>query len=323
MLKLLTAKFLLSKLLIFKLFSYKIWLSALPYIKLVLFKANLLLVISCGDPLTDYYNDIKEHGYIPYTTPLKYAGTGSMVGGKPDSLSLVAHPDTCFPSNFAAEHGALRRKDHTQLPKRSKTVVIDTDLHASFLESFQVGNLSIVAGTKFEQVKHMEITYEGIHVVYMDHIALTKYYRSHMDSVCKEYLEKVGFIIQAIAVDKMVFKFFDESKNNIYLDLNNIEEILDLSVDISWDIVNEVSLVINSTKFIGYQLGALRHVDDGLVLFRSSKVRNNKYIFEDVSSLGSIDDDRDPVSSLNDTSSKLKFYYDLEEIESGGLSFTL
>ena len=45
-----------------------------------------------------------------------------------------------------------------------------------------------------------------------------------MDDVCKDWLDKVGFIVQAIKVDEMTFKFYNKSEGEVKINaeiLNN------------------------------------------------------------------------------------------------------
>ena len=45
----------------------------------------------------DYFHEeIARYGYINYTTPLQYAGTGTMIGGSPKTMELIAHPEHVF-----------------------------------------------------------------------------------------------------------------------------------------------------------------------------------------------------------------------------------
>ena len=53
-------------------------------------------LMSCK-PLNFLYKEIKSLGYITYTTPLKDAGPGTLLGGNPKGLKLVAPPEACFP----------------------------------------------------------------------------------------------------------------------------------------------------------------------------------------------------------------------------------
>ena len=119
-----------------------------------------------------------------------------------------------------------------------------------------------------------------VHVEYMDAIQLSQFYREQMSSICKDYLDKVGFIIQAIRIEQMKLQFIRENHQIIDLNLKKVEEILDISSDIDWKIEQNSTLVIDTPKYLGYQLGTLKRDDDGLALYRATKTYNDRFIFE-------------------------------------------
>jgi hypothetical protein len=243
--------------------------------------ASILLMTSCNE--TKFlYKEIQRYGYIPYQVPLESAGPGTIVGGAPKSLSLVAEARTCFPDSVGESETGLRKIDRTTLPKRNYTVRARGRAVFDLINLAGMGNAVVNAGVEFNRVKGIELIMEGAQIEYLDSINLTRFYQGQMDAICKDYLDKVGFIIQAIRVDKLNFKFYSSNGGAIKLDFDKIEKIVDISADVAYSIENEVSLVINSPKYIGMQLGRLIKEDDGISLYRSSRVRNNKFVFEDM-----------------------------------------
>ena len=104
---------------------------------------------SCGDSSEYLEKLIQSYGYITYRTPLQESGTGTLVGGSPSSLSLIAHPETCFPYELNGEKTSLRRRDYSTLPSTQERVSIDGGTKADILKKLALlspgvsGNVSL------------------------------------------------------------------------------------------------------------------------------------------------------------------------------------
>ena len=158
--------------------------------------------IGCSDPAKYLDKEIESYGYIPYPVPLKYAGTGTLVGGNPKAMSIVAHPHTCFPLSENGEETGLRLRDETTLPRKREHFVIDAKVQGKFFDAINVGSPSIRAGSRIKEVQTIELDFKGVHVDYIDSVRLVSYYRNKLDAICKDYLDRVGFIAQTISVDE-------------------------------------------------------------------------------------------------------------------------
>lgn len=138
-------------------------------------------------------------------------------------------------------------------------------------------------GASFDQVSAIELTFQGAAVEYIDAIALTYFYNNLMTPVCKEYLEHVAFFVQNLSIQKMTFKFYDKEENKFDLTLGKLGDLLDISGDLEWEVVNQTELVIKSKRFIGYQLSRLKAEDRGMALYRAARVEDDRFVFETVS----------------------------------------
>jgi hypothetical protein len=247
---------------------------------------TLLLFEGCGDILFDLRSAIQQFGYIAYTTPLQYAGTGTLVSGDAAHLEVLSSPESCFPNTMEVngEKTNLRKTDNTTLPSQSKTVTVDAYAMANFFNMMQVGTPSIKASTHIQDVKKFTFSFSGAQIEYIDLITLQSYYPNMKES-CKTYLDLVGFIIQAVRIDSMSFTFYEKSDSQIKLDVEKIKQLLDIAVNVSWHIENEVKLVIDSPKYIGYQLGSLRKEDNGLSLYRATSTIIDKFIFKKIAGI--------------------------------------
>ncbi|MBF0298348.1 MAG: hypothetical protein HQK51_06485 [Oligoflexia bacterium] len=251
--------------------------------KVLVIALTLILFVLVGcKPLSYLYKEITQYGYIAYPTPLQYAGPGTLIGGSPKSLSLIASPDTCFPEVLNGVPTNLRRIDETTLPKRSYKFSVSGNAKIGLINFLNTGNPVLNVGVNFSAIKTMDLTMSGVKIEYMDSIKLSEYYPK-MPEICKQYLNYVGFIIQAIRVEQLSFQFRDASNGLIQFSMDNIEQILDISAGVNYSVDNTTTLNITTPKYIGYQLGQLRLNNNGLVLYRAHKVNVlGKYVFESI-----------------------------------------
>lgn len=247
---------------------------------LVLF-FSVCLLTSCGNPMEQFYKELKNYGYIPYKTPMKSSGTGTLIGGSPEALQIIANPYTCFP-DLEGELDNYRFRDDSTLPKTSQHFYVDSDVQVEVFEVLEAGSPSIKAGVQLRNVSTMELEFNGIHIEYIDSVKVIDYYRERMSDVCRQYIENVGFVIQAIVADEMRFSLYTSDGGNVDIDVENIEQYIDVSVDTEWEIIRNTTLVIKTPKFIGYQLAKMKEVDRGLLMSRTAKVELGKWVYEDL-----------------------------------------
>jgi hypothetical protein len=241
-----------------------------------------LLCSSCKEQL-DYMNkEIIRTGHIPYSVPLQFAGPGTLIGGQPNKLNLIAAPETCFPSMIDGVPTNLKEIDSTSLPKRNYLFNITGNMKIKVFDFLKTGNSVIRIGTNFHVVQSMTLEMKGASVEYFDSVKLTQFYRESMSPLCKDYLDKVGFIIQALKVDKLIFEFKDAYGHGIELSMQNLENIVDIDFDVNWKVENKTQLIIETPKYIGYQLGSLQRKEDGMILYRATQTKKNKFVFKPI-----------------------------------------
>ena len=272
----------------------------------------LLSLMSClpNEGQRTLNQEIEEFGYIPYQTPLRYAGTGTLVGGTPSHLSLITSPQSCFPDYINGIFPTnLRRIDETNLPDKVYESSFSGNARFRVIDFLNLGTDTISAGVNFEMVDRIEMSFYGATIEYMDAIALSEYYNNHMTPICKRYLEEVGFFIQNLKIKKMSFKFYSRDNFALDLDLGKIQKILNISLGLEWEIVNQTNLIIKKPRYIGYHLGRLKAEDEGISLYRAVETEYNEFIFR---SVGIFNDTGD-----NGTIDPIFIYAD-EEIEIDG-----
>ena len=236
----------------------------------------LSLLVSCKppvaqDPVGAINGLVKEYGYIGFQNPLQEARTGTLLAGRPTALSFVANHRECFPAESVE-----RFEDFSNIEKKY------TYTFQGGLGFLSQGNPVVSGGINLKSNVFVDIELNGIVIEYMSSIAITEWYNNGMSETCKSYLNDVGFIIQSLLAEKMTISLRDESGVAIGLDANNVQKFLKFNLGVNWHIVDSYKVVIDSPKYVGYQLGRLRLEDNGRTLYRASKVVDDKFVFESI-----------------------------------------
>jgi hypothetical protein len=240
--------------------------------RLVTTLALSLIATSCETPISDSLsalNDlVKPMGYIGWQNPLKNTTTGTMVGGRPSAVSFVAPASDCFGEE-------VRRYEDFSEYSTVKTYNFQGSL--GFLLA---GNPILSAGLGLNKSVFVQVELSGLTTEYMSSIDVTDWYQNGMSSTCKQYLNDVGFVMQALKADKLKITFAKKSGVAINLDADNISQYIGIAVGVDWSIQDNTTIVINTPKYIGYQLGRLRLDDEGRSLWRAMTTKDDKYVFE-------------------------------------------
>ncbi|MFZ8934437.1 MAG: hypothetical protein ACO20H_07090 [Bacteriovoracaceae bacterium] len=236
--------------------------------------------VSCN-PINTFFKEIKSYGYIPYPSPMETAGPGTIIGGSPKSMSWIAAPDSCFPDQINGVPTNIRRIDKTSIPSKERKVTTNGKFNVEMIKALNTGMPTFKIGAKFSTVETMALTFKGVHIEYLDTVYLLKFYNEKLSETCKDLLNHFAFIIQALKVDEMEFKFYDRKGADIQLSVNNIKQFLDINAGVDFIVENKVSLIIKTPKYIGYQLGRWLK-DEDKPLYRASKISLNKWVFKNI-----------------------------------------
>jgi hypothetical protein len=242
-----------------------------------------LSLIACGtgNPEQILRAEVLNVGFIPYETPLEFAGTGTLVGGKPYEMQLIAPPESCFPNQISGTPTSIRVTDNTELPMKSSAFQITGNARVGLVDALGKGNAPLSVGVSFNRAQRVDFSYTRPKREYFDAIKLTDFYRRQIPDICKDYLDKVGFISEAIKVDEMRFKFYGSNGGAIDLTAVDPKTLIQVSLGTSWQVANTYELVITTPKYIGYRMGRLTRRDNGVSLCRAIKVsEDGNYQFE-------------------------------------------
>lgn len=238
---------------------------------------------------------VKEFGYIGFQNPLRNATTGTLIGGRPKAVSFVAPASDCFPEE------PVRR--YTDYSEYSRVYNYTFQGSLGFLLS---GNPILSAGLGLNKNTFVIIEMSGLTTEYMSSIDVTEWYMNGMSNTCKQYLNDVGFIIQALKVDKLKISFKNKQGTNINLDADNISQYIGIAAGVKWEVQDDTTIVISTPKYIGYQLGRLRLDDDGRSLWRAMSVQEDKYLFERISLFDTAPEEVAPVATKSNLKPALK-----------------
>lgn len=247
---------------------------------------SLMTILSaCGntDPEALLRAEILNIGFIPYEMPLEFAGTGTIVGGKPYRMQLVAPPETCFPREISGAKTNLRFIDSTDLPQKSTSFHVTGNARVGLINTLGNGNSPLSMGVAFDKAQRVDFSYTRPKREYFDSIRLTDFYRHQLPEICKDYLDlnKVGFIVEALKVDEMRFKFYGSNGSAIDLTATNPRTMIQIGIGTSWKVENNYELVISTPKYIGYRMGRLKRSDGGVSLCHANKLtKDGNYEFD-------------------------------------------
>ena len=251
-------------------------------------KVLILLLVgsglaACGSPKDEYFKAIEDQGYIPYVTPLDSAGVGTIIKGKPEAMRVATRPERCFP-NYSREGNEteLRWVAKTKLPSVYKRFQMSVE--GGLNDMLAGGNFILSLEASFERDRQVEITFDGASIEYLDEYNLYYYYNYEMNGFCKELLSETPFILQALRIEKMSFRFMESSGANVRLSPGMVGDLLQIGVGTNWKIKNNLELVIESPKYIGYQVGFLDPNGPGKIAYLAHKLtKNGDFDYEQVS----------------------------------------
>ncbi len=252
-----------------------------PYLKKMLsLTSSTLMLMSftgCEKPITDdpvsaLNGLVKEYGFIGYENPLEQSGTGTMLAGRPTALAYIAPAESCF------NYEALPRSFDKQHFNRTYNYSFQGNLGFTVF-----GSALFSAGLGITKNHTVDIELNGITIEYMSSIEVTDWYKEGMSQTCKEYLDDVGFVIQALITDSMKISIKNIGGTNVGISADNISEFLNFEAGTNWQIIDAYTVEVTTPKYIGYQLGRLRLEDEGRVLYRAMVAEEDQFIFEAIS----------------------------------------
>jgi hypothetical protein len=245
---------------------------------------SAVLVSGCNQ-MSYVYKQIKQAGFIPFGIPLEQAGTGTILGGDPKTLQIIASPETCFRDETLPGDQKIRKSDPSSLGNYSHKVNVSGKATVDVQKFLNSGNSPLKASAAFSQLKNIDLEFKDVEVEYLDSVLLRDYYQTHMSDTCKTFLDNFGFIIQALKVGKMSFIVTNETGVLVDFTLEMPQKYFDIDASVKVEVIDKYTLEFTTPKYIGYQLGALRVEDSGFAFYRSTKTRFGKFVFENMGNL--------------------------------------
>lgn len=97
-----------------------------------------------------------------------------------------------------------------------------------------------------------------------------------MSEDCKTITDMFPFVVEALKVHSMTLSVVHKKEGFVKLDASIIPSLLKFSTDTTWEQSDAYSVIIRNPQYIGYRLGSLRTVDDGIAIHRSSQIDSKK-----------------------------------------------
>ncbi len=252
------------------------------------------LLFSCqdevaNDPVSALNGLVEKEGYIGFQNPMRDSNTGTLVGGRPDSLAFVAPSSDCFPDEDY--------KRVTDVSNFNKTYSYTFN---GKLNLFTYGQTAISGSLKLSKDHTTVVSLKGLTHEYLSSIQVAEGYESIMSQTCKNFLDRFPFIIQALQSNKLSIAIYDRSGVEVHLDETNINEYLTISGDANWEIINGYRVELNTPTYIGYQLGKLTKADDGMSLWRSMSLKDGNFYYEPIYHFGGGNETLEQFLSLDE-----------------------
>ncbi len=250
-------------------------------------------LVGCGNMQPEDYlrADLLKLGFIPYEAPIAEAGTGTLVGGSAKAMNIYAGPQRCFPDidPQTQKKNDIRALAAIDLPSRTSSYRVSGNARVGLVSALGKGNSPVKAGVQFDKAQTIEFSYSAPKREYLDAVKLISFYRNSMpenyldpktgtiQNACKDALDKLGYIREALVVDGMSFKFFSASGGAIDLTVVDPNTLLEFGFGTTWQVSQKYELKVSTTKYIGYRMGQLKRENDGVSFCTANTVKNDRY----------------------------------------------
>lgn len=212
---------------------------------------SLLGLVACN-PRKELDNQIEDAQFIPHHLVVEDAMPGSLYDrGKPGDMVNLGTYDECFsPEN-------LRTTGKVDMPVTKKKVTLNLDANLDLLTG--PGNPLLKFAAQHSSVKEVELEMGNVTYEKMSIRKVRNHFLRGMDDLCQsDLVNQLNFIVGALKVETLRFKFKSHQQGYVKLDVDKLEEIVDIELNANWEIENEYTLVINSPKYIGYHMAQMR-----------------------------------------------------------------
>ena len=237
-------------------------------------------LISCGNALDKYYENIRKMKFIPWESPRDDASTGTIFYGENMEDLMVEFPaDVCFPKNDTAY--PLRYSTNIEIAQRIKENKISAKGFLQFFTALAAGSPSITAGAEIESVKSIKFSVKGAKREYiplglLDHWLTGNFPGQDLGiaRLCRSSLtdyEGMSFVIEALNVSSMQFEFYNKHNGKISLSEENISNFLSFDFNLSWNIINGTILSFETPKYIALRLAQIAKVSNHGIDYLISK----------------------------------------------------
>jgi hypothetical protein len=223
---------------------------------------------------------LKEQGYLPMSRlshapeVLSSSIVGALVGGGPERPTFIAPSSICF---SAAE---FRKVESIKSKERGNIFQIAPEELNTFVNILRGSEPSINTGHDFFRVKSILVEFDGYTKESLIPEKLAEHYNTKIPEVCRQYFNVVGFVVEALFVDRMKITLLDECGSPLVLSKGEMKRYVHIPQGVRYSIKNDTSVSILSSKVLAYKMGRIRSDDHEMGLYETSKVLQNKFVFK-------------------------------------------
>ncbi len=253
-------------------------------------------LVGCGNKQPEDYlrADLLKLGFIPFEAPIAEAGTGTLVGASAKDMNIYAPPQRCFPDvdPQTQKNTDLRVLAAIDLPSRTSSYKVTGNARIGLVDALGKGTAPVKAGVQFDKAQAIEFSYSAPKREYIDAIKLISFYRTSMpgnymdpkteaiQNDCKDALDHLGYIREALMVDGMSFKFYSSNGGAIDLTVVDPNTLLEFGFGTTWQVSEKYELKVTTKKYIGYKMGQIRKGNGGSYCSANTVDKDGKYQFK-------------------------------------------
>lgn len=246
------------------------------------------MTLSCGGQSASefYHAKIKETDHIPYVTPMSYSSAGSFVFNGPSQLQVYLPPGPCISTDLIRsrpldETGTSVFSLHQRDGSKNE-IEVDNATARQVFDQLGNGSVVIKVGIRFGDADRVYFKWSEPTLNYIEPQALIQHFQhADMPSQCHEIYRKYAFTKSALKVDRLIFKFRDTAGGWIALTSENVGDMVDIGAGVEWHIENGTTLIIDTPKHIGYQLGKFSFLGDSINIKTAKEAKDDSFIWED------------------------------------------
>lgn len=243
--------------------------------------SSLIMLSSCGpqnDPKEILFSLVESFHFIPFELPMATTRVGTVIKGDSKAIYLVARPEKCFPDLPGMD--SMRFVNDVSLPSQYKKFELTYNVGAGGL--FSTGNVNINFKANGYHIQTVQLEFQGATVEQLEESNFIKYYLTDMTPECRKIVEKNPFISQGLRIESMQLIFKDDKGGTININ-GIVDQVVDISANVNWRVIDNYTLKIDTPKYIGYRVGLMRGTGETATIVNASTIDDKGgWVFDEI-----------------------------------------